>query len=283
MESSTLFRQVRMLYTGLATALDHLKARPRYSEVQQWEACLKESSMAMRELESLITGHEFSALEDEIHFFRDLKPPFTAEHLYYSRVLALEKNRPESSPESAMTYYRQEVAGLQAFRDEHAEFCTYLRRKATFMDHTYFVRSYGEGVSYSRGRMTGSGTGFSSSHDGLVAELLTVERLEQHLLNRVLETLEAIRTLEAKRPVLTWTGPRSSLVELIYALYLAECLNNGEPTLSATVKMVTGSFNIELENFQKTLLEISSRKTGRAKFIQSLLDRLEARFEEPDW
>ena len=71
-----------------------------------------------------------------------------------------------------------------------------------------------------------------------------------------------------------WTGTKTELIELIYALKSANVISFGNSSVVDIAKVFTTSFNIDLGNIYKTYAEIKRRKKTPTKFINTLQQKL---------
>lgn len=81
---------------------------------------------------------------------------------------------------------------------------------------------------------------------------------------------------------LHWTGSKTELVELIYALYHSGCINRGAADIKLLALNFEYTFNVKLGNYYHTFIEIRARKSNRTKFLDSLKGFLMHRFNELD-
>lgn len=82
--------------------------------------------------------------------------------------------------------------------------------------------------------------------------------------------------------VLHWTGDLYHIIELIYALFYSECINNGDVTLKQIVETFEVLFNIKIRNYSHAFGRIRGRKEERLVFINRLLNKLNKAIEEHD-
>ena len=152
--------------------------------------------------------------------------------------------------------------------------------EATYLDEKYFVRHQFDFKMTIDPNLYNYNRDFMTSHDHLVAEIMAHDRLEKFLLQSIYRLDGYFFQKFSEKSPLTWTGSKSGLVELLYALHVMHCFNNGTSDFSESVKFVEKTLNISLGNFYKTLHEIRNRKTGRVKFLQILAENLEVAFEK---
>jgi len=77
---------------------------------------------------------------------------------------------------------------------------------------------------------------------------------------------------------LFWTGSKTNLIELIYALQSRGTINSGTADIKEIALMCEQVFNIELGNYYHTFIEIRSRKSNRTKLLDNLKESLSRSF-----
>ena len=132
-------KKIDELWQKLQATVDQINRRSN-NIVLKCEEILMETDTVIRELKNLLKQYRFSDWSDEIHFFKNTKPQFTAVYIYYSKVLAIEASKPYADPHALKSYYDNERSNLLYFYNEQKEFISYYRRKSTYLDKKYFVR-----------------------------------------------------------------------------------------------------------------------------------------------
>lgn len=113
-------------------------------------------------------------------------------------------------------------------------------------------------------------------------ELLFVIDMELELLKmRILGVLPAVHPKSAKN--FRWTGKTTDLVELLYALHEAKCIDNGEMTLKEMEVWVYRLFGIESKDCYRFYVSIRNRKRdSRTAFLDHLKDKLLEKMQRDD-
>jgi hypothetical protein len=125
------------------------------------------------------------------------------------------------------------------------------------------------------------GTGFDLRVGTIQAHILLENYLHEKLdhLSNPRSIIEKIETspydTTCGTPVLQWTDTQSSLVELIYGLYVNKTFNNGKADIKEIATFLEKTFNIKLNDVYRTFLDIKKRKTDKFKFIESMQSNLE--------
>ena len=227
---------------------------------------------AIRTIKSWVIHHDFDCWENEITFFKKLKPNFIGTFMYYSKAIALISSMPLAGSKLTKKIYENEFEYLQYFSLENKDFISYYRRNATYLDLKYFLRfKYDLDVKLAPD-VHSYDERFSSSHDHLVSQIIAHD-LYESFLKKQLNQLKKSQYEDEPRPKnIEWTASKVALTELIFALHQTRCFNGGTADLSETVKWFETHLNIDLGNYHKTMTEISNRKTDKTKLLH-LLDQ----------
>lgn len=253
---------------------------------ENWIVCCESALMkideSVRTAKSLISPYEFESTEDEVYFFKVLKPSLISKFIFYTKILSIESLKPATGAETLVKYYESEQKKLNAFYKDNAEFYSYYRRGATYLDHKYFVRnSFDMKMRLSAG-FYNLDAAFTTSHDHLVAHILANVKLEVYLKEQLYIVKNDKPDIREYRSVLSWSSSKVSLIELIYSLHLMKCFNAGNMELSEVIRTFEKMLAVDLSNFHKILGEIKLRKINRTKFLRSIHENLEQHFTELD-
>lgn len=279
MHAKLCFRKTEKRYADLLQNLEIIESTHQGSIIEKYEQLLMEIDAAITAVKSMVSETVFTSVAEEVHFFKNLKPLFTSEFIYCAKIMEIEAAKPNAGQHILKEYYEYELQHLKNFVDENLEFYEYYRRKATYMDEKYFVRRQFDIKMGLPTHLYNFDQDFSTTHDHLLAEIMANDRLENYLLQSIYGIEGYFYEKFSDKSPLTWSGSKSGLIELLYALHVMRCFNGGKGDFSETVKFAAKSFNIDVGNIYKTLHEIKNRKTGRTKFLTALAESLEQHFE----
>lgn len=79
---------------------------------------------------------------------------------------------------------------------------------------------------------------------------------------------------------LKWTGTKSALIELIYALQSVDAVNNGKADIKQIADSFEHLFNISLGNYYRQFQEIRLRKNGKTNFLDDMREKLIQRLDD---
>lgn len=242
---------------------------------------------ALLQLRNKCAKRNFKNIDEEVHFFKQVKPQIFSKLIYYQKLFNIESKRPRSSNKSQIKYFNKHIDRLQNYFNDHLEFYHYYRRGATFLDEHYFVRGKIDIRLFPDTFSFFIDDKFSTSHDTTVATILAYDMLIVHLKTEI-DKLENQNGMEAtinpfqKQSRLFWTANKTDLIELIYALHSIGAINSGTADIKEMASACEQLFNVELGDYYRTYLEIRSRKINQTKFIDKLKESLVARMQNAD-
>lgn len=235
-------------------------------------------------LKSTLRDYQFKSAQEEIHFFKVLKPEISCLLIYYVRLYQIEKSRRGKSTSAQCKYLKTIYESLKKPSADNA-FYTYYQCGNTELDELYFVREQYDILSDTRCPTINRDASFSTLHDASVAEILANNRLSLYLsqeIDSLSEKLHLQVTSIIEGHLLQWTESKVSLVEFIYALYATRCFNNGHTSLKDIAFCCETLFHIEIGDFYRIFLEIRNRKKSRTQFLDKLKEKLICMMEELD-
>ncbi len=133
-------------------------------------------------LRQAVLSQEFKSNDDEIEFFKIIKPRFHSYFLFYIKVYNTELNRPAGSKSDQSEYLSKEFYKLRLFFESHTAFYHYYRSGETFLDEQYFLRQNNAhpigGVQF---LYIDADPNFSTIYDYQVAKILANQLLSDYL------------------------------------------------------------------------------------------------------
>jgi hypothetical protein len=286
-----MIQQAEELYDQLVEKLREAETLPSNTPAQRHETILRLLHEAIQELKELVISHSFPKEEDEIMFFKHIKPRFTSLLIYHSRLALMELRLPPGSPKDIRRHYEHELLLIRLFYEDHAPFYRYMTSGATFLDASYFVRgNCNFPLYYSVCALPTSApdtdTRFTTHYDYIVACFQASERLRDYLVKSLMlqEGLKKhINLALPEKGSLRWTGLKVYLVELVYALHVSGQINNGNIGLTEIAHQVEEFFHVDLGNVFRSFQEIRQRKKdSRTKLLDLMRERLLQRMDEMD-
>ena len=266
-----LDQQLEMLHSNSTTPLQYA--------VQAIEILIP----ILKKLKAFISSYCFKDTQEEILFFKTVKPKFIYRLIYYNELYILESNRRYCGSKFDRDYLKCEVGKIKDYIDANFEFHRYIRTGNSSNDESYFLRGK-PNLSFAIDSFYfDSDHEFSTSHDYKVARFMANDLLYLYLH----EQLAVSKTnhnsgFQTSKKVVRWTGPKAHFIELVYALHTCGMFNNGNIELKTLVISLSNAFEIEAGQFNRTFLELRSRKSDRTKFLSILAQQLTKRMDDAD-
>lgn len=134
------------------------------------ECCYRISEKYWDILLNELKLHQFTSIEEEIYFFKEIKPRFVAESEYYRLLNYSDSFCPEDAyPNDQKNFWIRQMNRLDKFKATYQEFYLYYLTRDTDRDAELFTRGDMGNQDYEFDKV-------SSNYDHLVAQLLARER-----------------------------------------------------------------------------------------------------------
>lgn len=238
------------------------------------------------ELREFIHQYTFQDANEEILFFKEIKPLILNKLIYFNDIYLLEIRKPNGSKDVLKEYYKNKQTVITKFCNANLDFYQYYRSKATHLDRYYFLRGHENYKLCHNCGILDKDPLFSTCCDHRVAKMLAYDMLEIYLQQRLqdVERIEVIETSRASLPdnPFRWTGTKIAAIELGYAIYASGVLNNGNADIKEIMTYLEASFKIDLGDYYRTYLTIRERKRDRTAFLNSLIEKLLRKMDEND-
>ncbi len=242
---------------------------------------------AMIKMRKTVLSEGFSNTDDEIYFFKYLKPKINSKLIFYIQLFDIEIKRRDASNEIQIHYLEEVLAGLHHYFQENMEFCQYYWRTQIYLDHIYFLRGNKNMRIHSDNLVNLIDPDFSTTYDQTVAKIIAYERLVKYVENEIVKLKNGSMGLngegqEVFHSKAYWSGTLTAIVELAYALDSVKAVNNGHIEIKKLVEMFEMMFNIKVGDYYRIFKEIQKRKKDRTKFLSSLVEALNKRMYDLD-
>lgn len=230
-----------------------------------------------------LSNYSFTDHQEEILFFKVQKPLLISKLIFYNKIIEIESSLPIAK-EFKIPFLKKEIEKISQYSIDNSFFYQYYRSGATHNDLKYFTRNRDKNLSYYECHIINYDIRVSTSHDFNVAQILAndsiVFYLEEKLENLLSNSNSKTKPVEC---FLTWTGNKIDLIELIYALQNQKVINDGQTEIKELAKSIGQIFKIDIEdNIYRYYYDIKNRKTARTRFLNSLSENLNNKFDVED-
>ena len=255
-------------------------------EIQKLKRASFEILRYLMELKEFVLEKGFENIEEEIQFFKNIKPKFLSKLIFHHKAFEIVSHVPFSSAMEIKNFYLRELEKINVYLHDNNEFYSYYRAHSTLFDHVYFLRKEPESWLLLNFDDYETDLNFTTIYDHKLSKIIAFESLAEYI-------KEAIHDLENKpgknssyeaykKQKITWTGSKVSLIELLYALQSTGSINGGTIDVKNLAINLENYFNIDLGNYYRVFQEIRIRKLSRTAFLDQLKEKLESRMDHSD-
>ena len=267
----------------LETAIHELEIETDCS-IQKTETVIKLIVQSLSDLKEYVLKNGFKNLDEEIHFFKKVKPHLFCKLIYYRKICNIETSRPAGSNMVIKNYLVKELDKIQYYFEKNIEFYKYYRNSHTHFDNYYFLRGKPDIQLTLDSFYFERDPKFSTSYDFTVAKILANDmlivyinkelvKLDKHIEDQTITPFPKVKE--------TWTRSKTDLIELIYALCETNCFNFGRINLKRLTNYFENVFNIDLGDVYHTYLSMRGR-INRTQFLDELKEKLNAKMNKDD-
>ena len=226
--------------------------------------------MALEKLKIFLKDYQFRTVEEEIQFFKKLKPVLCSRLIFYNQIWKIESKKP---PTVTQEYDLSYLNKINDFYTDNVYIYQYLRLDANYFDEIFFTHKKvilinQEDLAFE------IDTSFTTLWDHKVAQVLANVLLTSFL-NKKLEELEKKEFVNYN---LTWQDSKRSLVQLIYALVANKCFGNA--TIKKVANWMETSLHVTLDDIYNIYKEIKWEKINRTEFLDELKKALLKKMDE---
>ena len=161
---------LQKLYDNMLGFLSRLDSAVEEAPLERTKKAMDCIKTALQDLKKNLIGTEFNDEEEEIHFFKHIKPSFHHLLIYHRAIFDIELKLPAGSGKTKRKYYDRHLRRLDHFFQQHADFYVYYRSGEIALDPLYFKR---EADNPELDPV------FSTPQDRLLSQLLANEKLQR--------------------------------------------------------------------------------------------------------
>lgn len=228
----------------------------------------------IHQLLEISASYSFTDSNEEIKYYKEIKPKFCKLLYYYSRLYQLELER-SGSKELFKEILRKELNVHQEYIRHNHSLYSYFKSGNSYLDNQLFVRgntqifpnSPDDAILFTDNKKT-------AACSFIIAKLLAGEMLQEYIENEI-EVLSNPTGLhnrhEMQRAGVEWQATKTAIVELGYALYFSGAVSK-KVEVVRVIESLALAFNIsiDLSGIYKTYEQIRMRKKNPTQFIDSI-------------
>ncbi len=254
------------------------------SPVKKLSQSLHHIRESLKVLKAHIHEHPFNNKEEEINFFKNVKPMFWSRQVYEVAKYNLYQCQPCADRKMLLHYYKEELQFIQRFFHQNAFHYYYYRSGSEEMDEFYFLRNV-EIQALLIPELPEPDTSFSTSCDYLFSKFIAYEKLSKEIVSQINRLnnhpLQVTDDTSQKQKKLTWTGDKVNIAELAYGLYYTGQINGGSCDVADIIAWLEDSLNLQMGSVHRKFIDIRRRKTiSYTKFLDQMREAIHKRVEE---
>ncbi|WP_286856737.1 MULTISPECIES: RteC domain-containing protein [Sphingobacterium] len=234
----------------------------------------------LNETKAIVSNKGFIDKEQEINFFKYVKPQLLGKLIYYNKIYRIETSCPAKAGELYKIYFEKELEKLNNEFQEHfvdSDFYRYIKSGRKDLDEKYFALGNIDIIEGLNSFVFEIDPNFSTYYDYKVAHITADELLYTYIRNRLSpeNEYESPSLTYTNYDDMFWTDSKNALIELIYALYAARSLSNGRLAISKISTIIETLFQIELGDFHHAFHRMKVRSGSKTAFLDHLKVSLE--------
>lgn len=218
----------------------------------------------------------FKCDEDEIYFFRNIKPKIHAYLNFFLILYEIETSKYHKTDEELTNLIDKKMRMFRHIQGEYIDFVTYYMEGMTHLDRIYFLRPT-DLVKFTRHSATMMvDPEFSTTYDIVAADILAHQMLKKHLF----PDKDNLKTRMPASPKMKWTGTKSDFIEFVYGLQGSAAVNYGDVEIIELCQALQSIFKIHIEDPYRIFIDLTNRKTAPVKFIPKMEEGFLRKVEE---
>lgn len=228
---------------------------------------------AFNRLKKYITSYEFNNEEEEISFFKEIKPKFCYRLIYYRKLYNIEMNRP-AGVEKQKEFLNEELNEINKYNNKRLDFIRYYRSGASHLDSLYFLRRKMDTEQYLETFYYELDPDFSTNYDIKVAKILSNDMLQAYLMQetKLLNCNGACLPVGFPSVKLTWNGTKTELIEQLYSWDSNNTF--GDVPLTQLSDYIQNVFNIQLDKNLSRAFDSMKIRNNPTPFLDLLKEVL---------
>jgi hypothetical protein len=221
------------------------------------------------DLKVFIRSYKFESHIEEVMFFKEVKPLFLSQLIYYKIVFKVQLHRSYQG-NSETQFYERYLKRFERFLRKNEQFVHYCMSGKTTHDRIYFTRKIGAITSIDKDDT------FTTGFDAKLARLIAYQLIREYLHSSILKTDDS----GMRMPILAWHDSKVSAVELAYGLHASGAF--GDVPIKQVIYAVEKITGLDLSNYAKIFSDIRLRKNAVKPFIDRISNGFKRYVDELD-
>lgn len=239
------------------------------------------ASSFLAQLKEKMLEYQFESEDEEIWFFKKIKPKFNSLLIYYSNVERIELDKPEGGSVHVKSFYESELKNIKRIFEANRQIYHYYRSEADFLDSQLFLRGVPNPPRWLCKIRVDQDERFSTAGDYMFARIMATEQLAKFIQHSMVGLDFNLFSTNENEIETTWTGESINLLEMIYGVHYTAQVNGGKIGIGELVKKFEKFFNVSLGRPYRRFTEIKQRKRlSRTKFIDEMAKSINKKIDD---
>ncbi|WP_167516129.1 RteC domain-containing protein [Mucilaginibacter metallidurans] len=260
---------------------EELLSLQNYPPMERYSASVILVNKAIADLKEHLKTTEFTSPQEEIIFFKEIRPKILAYKLQVSVEYNISVNEPIGTSDVLINYFEEAIKGFQSVFKLNSFYYQYYRNHFSELDHLYFIRN-ADHSQIPLPEITDTEHNDSTPMSDLFAKFIAFEQVNQMIINRITFLMNNSPVMRTDGDFeLRWTGDVINAVELAYGIWLTGQVNDGNASLNQIVRWIETNLKVSIGIAQRKFSEISRRKRlSITKFIDQMRSAIQGKADE---
>lgn len=234
----------------------------------------------LKELKKFTRDYEFKDMPEEVLFFKEVKPLFLKELVYFMKIFDIESAKPVASQDILKNYYLGWIEQFSNYFEQNRFFYLYYRTEKSHLDHLMFTREPQE-IPLMPNYSLDADPGFSNVYSFKLAKIKAFEELTSFLQTHVYRLDNKGDNAEDKaKQRLNFIHSNAQFIELTYGLWKSGAF--GQVTIKEAFEGMQYFFNKKITNYYGYFESMRIRKKNRTPYMDLLKDYVIRHMDETD-
>lgn len=261
----------------LCENIDNLHQTERDKNIVADKAA-KDITKVLRAFRTRIRKEGFKTQDEEIHFFKYIKPKIQAYLIFYSIQQEIETGKLHMCDDELKDLIEKKMRMFRHIMKQNIDFVKYYNSGMEHLDNLYFIRETRVPVISRHTTSMLIDPEFNTSHDQIAADILAFQLFKKYYA----VSPDKLPPFHFPQPKLKWTAGKLDLVELIYALHASGAINHGAADLKEIQESFELIFKCKIDDLYRSFHDIANRKKEQVKFVNRFEEFLINRIDEVD-
>lgn len=229
-----------------------------------------------------VISSNFKSIDEEIIFFKDIKPYVHGLLIFYKNIYDVETTCPIGSDKEIVNHYNNFLEKLSKTNKRHYQinsFYQYIKSKRTDKDELFFLRFKNKDIIYKHNQsFVFIDHQFTTFYDTLLSLIISEKKIYFYIKNKIDHILLDYNNTTNSN--LNWSNSKSSMIELIYALHISKSIPQSNIRKIASV--FEQVFGLKLGDIHHTYHRMKYRTNSRTLFLDQLKEALESHLGQND-